>query len=204
MVRKRMQNIIGTIIGVLLLAGLVRAESLEPSGVLDSFHQAAAQADLDGYLRLLTPEMVFLGTDGSERWQGQQFREFVTDSFSNGLGWEYSSVQRSITFSPDKQTAWFDETLYNDALGQCRGSGVMLKTAEGWKITQYNLSLPLPNAMVPQVVADIAALEERPAPAVLLATEPATGAASQQVSQDPDPARNCTQKRHKTNRKAGC
>ena len=38
-----MRNVIGLVFGVLLLAGLVRAESAQEQGrVLDSFHQAAA------------------------------------------------------------------------------------------------------------------------------------------------------------------
>lgn len=211
-----MKSIASLIIGALIFAGLARAElAPEPGEVLDSFHQAATAANLDGYLSLLTPEVVFLGTDGTERWQGQEFREFVAESFSDGRGWQYLPVQRNVIVSPDGSSAWFDETLHNDALGQCRGSGVMLKTSAGWRIAQYNLSLPLPNAMVQQVASDIAAQQDQSAPSALLATEPvlqqattgngtAPGAASQQVSQDPDPARNCTQKRHKTNRKAGC
>mgnify|MGYP001814782519 FL=1 len=214
-----MRNVIGLVFGVLLLAGLARAEpAQEQARVLDGFHQAAATADLAGYLALLTQEMVFLGTDGSERWQGQEFRDFVSANFSAGRGWQYSSVQRRITVSPDARTAWFDETLHNDALGQCRGSGVMLKTSEGWKIAQYNLSVPVPNAMVQQVVADIAVLEGKPAPAAILAVEPAqqeatAGAAAAtpasatapaQEAAEPKPAGDCLRKRHKTNRKAGC
>lgn len=209
-----MRNVIGLVFGALLLAGLVRAESAQEQGrVLDSFHQAAATADLADYLALLTQEMVFLGTDGSERWQGQEFRDFVSDNFSAGRGWQYSSVQRRITVSPDARTAWFDETLHNDALGQCRGSGVMLKTSEGWKIAQYNLSVPVPNAMVQQVVADIAVLEGKPAPAAILAVEPANQQApvaaaaetpAAEAAVDPKPAGDCLRKRHKTNRKAGC
>jgi hypothetical protein len=208
------RNVIGLVFGALLLAGLVRAESAQEQGrVLDSFHQAAATADLADYLALLTQEMVFLGTDGSERWQGQEFRDFVSDNFSAGRGWQYSSVQRRITVSPDARTAWFDETLHNDALGQCRGSGVMLKTSEGWKIAQYNLSVPVPNAMVQQVVADIAVLEGKPAPAAILAVEPANQQApvaaaaetpAAEAAVDPKPAGDCLRKRHKTNRKAGC
>jgi len=208
------RNVIGLVFGALLLAGLVRAESAQEQGrVLDSFHQAAATADLADYLALLTQEMVFLGTDGSERWQGQEFRDFVSDNFSAGRGWQYSSVQRRITVSPDARTAWFDETLRNDALGQCRGSGVMLKTSEGWKIAQYNLSVPVPNAMVQQVVADIAVLEGKPAPAAILAVEPANQQAplaaaaetpAAEAAVDPKPAGDCLRKRHKTNRKAGC
>lgn len=214
-----MRNTIGLLIGVFLLAGLVRGESTQEQGrVLDRFHQLAATANLDDYLALLTQEMVFLGTDGSERWQGQDFRDFVSANFNAGRGWEYSSVQRHINVSADARTAWFDEVLHNDALGQCRGSGVMLKTAEGWKIAQYNLSVPVPNAMLQQVVADIAVMEGKSAPAAMLAVEPVvpeetTAAAIEspapvtttaQEKVDPTPASGCMRKRHKTNRKAGC
>ena len=214
-----MRNLTGLIIGALLLAGFARAESSRELGrVLDSFHQAAATADVDGYLALLTQEVVFLGTDGSERWQGQEFRDFVSANFNSGRGWQYSSVQRRISISPDAHTAWFDETLHNDALGQCRGSGVMLKTSGGWKIAQYNLSVPVPNAMMEQVVADIAVLEGKPAPAAVLAVEPVvqdepgaaavenpvSAAPASQETVEPGSASGCMRKRHKTNRKAGC
>jgi hypothetical protein len=57
--------------------GLGQAEQ-----TLDNFHRAAAVADRDGYLALTTEDVVFLGTDGSERWQGEEFRDFVEGHFS--------------------------------------------------------------------------------------------------------------------------
>ncbi|WP_252739026.1 nuclear transport factor 2 family protein [Colwellia sp. D2M02] len=123
--------------------------------VLDSFHQAAGQADATRYLALLTPNAVFLGTDASERWNKAQFSEFVTPHFTRGDGWLYQSVERNITLLANADVAYFDELLTNDSYGLCRGSGVLMKTSNGWKIAQYSLSVPLPNPIAKQLIEQI-------------------------------------------------
>lgn len=122
---------------------------------LDAFHAAAADASERRYFDLMIEDVVFLGTDGTERWQGQAFRDFVSGHFSKGRGWSYRTTQRNIAVAPDGQSAWFDELLENEHLGQCRGSGTLLLTGQGWKITQYNLSMPVPNNMAGQLAAKI-------------------------------------------------
>jgi hypothetical protein len=61
--------------------------------------------------------------------------------------------------------AWFDELLESPHLGTCRGSGVLVAVGGSWKITQYNLSIPIPNALADAVVKQIAdsAKAKRPA-----------------------------------------
>ena len=127
---------------------------------LNQFHAAASRGDQAAYLGLLTEEFVFLGTDGTERWQGQAFRDFVASHFSKGKGWTYTLANRRLTVSPRGNTAWFDELLDNDHLGRCRGSGVLVRSDAGWKIAQYNLSVPVPNSMVVTMATAIKALEE--------------------------------------------
>lgn len=61
------------------------------------------------------------------------------------------------SFAGDGATAWFDELLANDAYGTCRGSGVLLLTESGWRIAQYNLSIPIPNELAAKIVAVIRA-----------------------------------------------
>ena len=45
--------------------------------------------------------------------------------------------------------AWFDERLYNEKLGDCRGTGVLVRDASSssaeWRIAQYNLLMAIPN-----------------------------------------------------------
>jgi ketosteroid isomerase-like protein len=207
-----------------VLAAMVQAdEQAELTATLNNFHQAATNADMDRYFAAMTDDVVFLGTDGSERWQGQDFRDFVQSNFSAGRGWTYLPVARNVALSADGQTAWFDETLQNDGLGTCRGSGVLVKLGGEWKIAQYNLSVPVPNAMVHDVVSDIAALD---APVQTTAESAGTAAGAPVASaMTPEAAvvddaiaepstvgqpeaqavrAGCTRKRFKTNRKAGC
>lgn len=123
--------------------------------LLDGFHQAASQADEKTYLGSLTEDSVFLGTDASERWTKQQFSSFVKPYFNKGQGWTYYPMKRHISILSDGKTAFFDELLENEKYGQCRGSGVLVKTSKGWKIAQYNLSIPMPNALANQFVKQI-------------------------------------------------
>ncbi len=141
-----------TVFVLAALPALARADAEgEVNAALDGFHAAAAAANQDAYEALMTEDVVFLGTDGSERWQGEAFRRFVGDNFSRGRGWQYTPTQRNVSVSADGRTAWFDEALENASLGNCRGSGVLVKGSAGWQIAQYNLSVPIPNGLVDSV-----------------------------------------------------
>jgi len=122
---------------------------------LDKFHQAAANAKLEEYFDLFADDAVFLGTDGSERWTKSEFRLYVEPLFKKNIGWLYTSQERHITQIDDSDVAFFDEQLNNQTYGDCRGSGVLVKTQHGWKILQYNLSVPVPNPIAAEVVQKI-------------------------------------------------
>ncbi len=127
--------------------------------VLDSFHAAASKADEAGYLALLAPDAVFLGTDGGERWAGETYRAFIHSCFSRGIGWTYAPSLRSVGIAADGRTAWFDEHLENASYGACRGTGVLQLRHGKWKVEQYNLTIPLPNELAGEIVARIRAAE---------------------------------------------
>jgi len=128
--------------------------------VLNSFHQAAADAKSDAYFNLLTDDAIFLGTDASERWTKEEFKAFVVPYFSKGRGWLYTPTQRDTSLIQDGNVAFFDELLFSESYGVCRGSGVLYKTKVGWKIAQYNLSIPMPNGIAKALVKQIKALEQ--------------------------------------------
>ena len=115
--------------------------------VLDAWHAAAASADEEKYFSYFTPDAVFLGTDGTERWTRDEFRKWAHPYFARVKAWSFHSTARWISFSPDRSVAWFDEALHTPNLGPCRGSGVLIATPAGWKIAQYNLSIPIPNGL---------------------------------------------------------
>jgi ketosteroid isomerase-like protein len=123
--------------------------------VLDELHAAASASEFESYFDLYTTDAVFMGTDGSERWDIDEFKAYAKPRFEAGKGWTYVSTDRSIYVADDSRIAWFDETLENENLGSCRGSGVLVKVGERWKIAQYNLSVPIPNALVRGVVESI-------------------------------------------------
>jgi hypothetical protein len=126
------------------------------AAVLDGFHAAAAAADEEKYFAALAPDAVFLGTDATERWTREEFRKFAHPYFAKGKAWTYKPTARWISFAPDRTVAWFDELLDSPHMGACRGSGVLVRTAEGWKIEQYNLSIPIPNDLAEGVTKQIA------------------------------------------------
>ena len=119
---------------------------------LDDFHDAASRADEQRYFAHFAPEGVFLGTDGSERWDVSAFRAYAHPYFAKGKGWTYRATARHVQLSPDGSVAWFDEVLENASYGPCRGTGVLRKTNGNWKIAQYNLTIPIPNDLAKTVV----------------------------------------------------
>ena len=127
--------------------------------VLDDFHRAASEADGRTYFGLFDPDGVFLGTDATERWTVEEFRVYAMPHFDRARGWTYTPLERHVTISDDGSTAWFDERLYNEGLGETRGSGVLVRRDGAWKVAQYNLTIPVPNELAAEVVERIRALE---------------------------------------------
>lgn len=135
----------GSALAMSRLTSSMTPEADEVSATLDAFHGAAASADGEAYFSLFAPNGVFIGTDKSERWPVETFKEYALPIFASGRGWTYVMTERHIDFSPDGQTAWFDELLNNEGYGTSRGSGVLIRTGGDWKITQYHLTFPMPN-----------------------------------------------------------
>jgi ketosteroid isomerase-like protein len=131
------------------------------AAVLDQLHAAAAKADGPAYFALYTPDAVFLGTDVTERWTIPAFRAYAQPYFDKGQGWTYAARQRQVTIAPVecRCVAWFDEVLDSASYGTARGTGTLVKTADGWKVTQYALTFPIPNDVADEVIARIKAFE---------------------------------------------
>jgi hypothetical protein len=130
--------------------------------VLDDWHLAAAQADEGRYFGHLAEGAVFLGTDATERWPKAAFQTWAHPIFLRGKAWSFKATRRALTLSQDGRTAWFDEDLDTPNLGPARGSGVLTREQGRWRIQQYNLSVPIPNALLESVKAQIEALAKNP------------------------------------------
>ena len=127
------------------------------AAVLDRLHEAAAEADATAYFALFTDGAVFLGTDVTERWTLPEFRAFAEPYFADGRGWTYEATERHVDVAPDGDIAWFDEILWNETYGTCRGTGVLIRTDAGWRIVQYNLTIPIPNELARELTERIKA-----------------------------------------------
>jgi ketosteroid isomerase-like protein len=141
------------------LSAADRAADLVASGrVLDGFHDAAARADETAYFELLAPNAVFFGTDAGERWDKEQFRAFAHPYFAKGQGWTFKPRDRHLDQSRSGEVIWFDEMLDSESYGVCRGTGVLERQPDGaWRITQYHLTIPIPNDLAKEFVARIRA-----------------------------------------------
>jgi ketosteroid isomerase-like protein len=128
--------------------------------VLNKYHQTAAKGQLEAYFDLFTDDAVLMGTDGSERWNVEEFKAYVTPFFSKGIGWLYTPKERHINFVDTGKVAFFDELLFSESYGNCRGTGVLINTKDGWKIAQYSLSVPMPNDLAKSLIKQIKLFEQ--------------------------------------------
>lgn len=125
-------------------------DSLSITVMLDSFNIAAANADYNGYFNYFDEDGVFMGTDASEHWNKEQFMVWAKPFFDRKKTWHFTSMQRHIFIDPSHEMAWFDELL-DTQMKICRGSGVLKKVNNQWKIKQYVLSMTIPNPLSDQV-----------------------------------------------------
>jgi hypothetical protein len=135
------------------------ADQVAIADVLDQFHAAASRADGSAYFALFAPGGVFIGTDAGERWSLSEFRAYAEPFFSKGQGWTYAPRSRTVVLGPDGRTAWFDELLDSQNYGTSRGTGVLVRRPEGWRIAQYALTFPIPNDLSKEMTGRIKAWE---------------------------------------------
>lgn len=119
--------------------------------LMDDWHHAAAVADEDKFFGSMTPDGIYLGTDASERWLRDEMKEWSAKYFAKETAWAFTAHDRQVYFSQNGQMAWFEELL-DTWMGPCRGSGVLQKTSEGWKIKHYNLAVAVSNEVVNEYI----------------------------------------------------
>lgn len=130
------------------------------SQVLDKLNEYAASADFKNYFDLYAEESTFIGTDATEIWNKKEFMAYAKPHFDKGRAWNFKSLKRNITFSKDGKYAWFDELL-DTQMKICRGSGVLEKIGNHWKIRQYVLSMTIPNEVSGDVIKTKSDLENK-------------------------------------------
>ena len=117
---------------------------------IDGWHQDAANADMS-YFDKMAPKGTYLGTDPTENWSTEEFREWSRKYFEGGEAWDFKPTMRNVYFSEDQNYVWFDELL-DTWMGVCRGSGVLSKSEDSWVLEHYHLSMTIPNETTIKVI----------------------------------------------------
>ena len=128
-----------------------KVDEQQISILLDGFNKAAATADYNTYFDFFAEDAIFIGTDATERWTKPAFKVWAKPYFDKKTTWNFTALQRNIYFDSDSNMAWFDELLQTQ-MKICRGSGVLKKQANQWKIKQYVLSTTVPNKVLDSVI----------------------------------------------------
>jgi len=127
--------------------------------LLDSFNQAAARADYSQYFNYFTDDATFIGTDAAENWDKKAFMAWSKPYFDKKTTWKFKSLERHIYFGKNADIAWFDELL-NTQMKICRGSGVVVRQNNQWKVQQYVLSVTIPNSDIDAIIKIKAPIED--------------------------------------------
>jgi hypothetical protein len=169
---------------LLVTVGTAPARGDSADAVLDALHEAGAASEPAGFFAQMTPGTVVLGVDGAGLLEGPVLRTHFEERFAAGNAWDYRSTARSIRYSTDGDMAWFTESLESPDGGHGWGSGVVTRTAAGWRVAQYSVI----TASGSTGTASAPARQE----------SEATPAAGQQER------KRCRRMRHKTNKVSNC
>ena len=121
----------------------------ELDALIDVLHQDAHEGNFQTYFDRYSTDAIFLGTDKTERRTVEEFKAYAEPAFEDGNGWTYEVVERNWEGSGN--TRWFDEILFNEKLGHCRGTGVVQLINDEWKIAHYALTMLVPNSIASEI-----------------------------------------------------
>lgn len=127
-------------------------EAIEASAntFIDQWHRDAANAEM-AYFDKMAPEGTYLGTDPTENWSTEEFRNWARKYFEEGEAWDFTPRDRNVYLAEDGKYIWFDELL-DTWMGVCRGSGVLSAKGDSWQLEHYHLSMTIPNDLTIKVI----------------------------------------------------
>ena len=146
---KLYKNGILTILSFFIIFNINADDQLHIDTLLNGLHQDAHEGNFDSYFDRYSSDAIFLGTDKTERWTIKEFKAYAKPAFADGHGWTYKVIDRN--WEGNGNTLWFDEILFNEKLGHCRGTGVVQLINDEWKIAHYALTMLIPNSIASEV-----------------------------------------------------
>jgi hypothetical protein len=126
---------------------------------VDEWHQDAAHAR-PAYFDKIASDGIYIGTDKTERWTREAFRTWAQPAFARPVAWAFTPLHRHVNFTPNRQMIWFDEQV-RSSMGLLQASGVMRPTPASFEIVHYQLSIAVPNEVIPEVTGAIKAFESK-------------------------------------------
>jgi len=81
-------------------------------------------------------------------------------AFARPVAWAFTPLHRHVQFSQDRAFIWFDEQV-RSSMGILQASGVIRPAADRFEMVHYQLSIAVPNDVIPQVTATIKAFESK-------------------------------------------
>ena len=127
---------------------------------IDRWHLAASEANAAVFFGSMADNSIYIGTDARERWTKAEFVSFAKPYFDQGKAWDFKPYDRDLHVTSDDQVVWFSELL-TTWMGVCRGSGILTKAPQGWKIEQYHLSVTVPNDLIKDFIALVENFEKK-------------------------------------------
>ena len=146
---KLYKNEILTILSFFIIFYINADDQIHIDTLLNGLHQDAHEGNFDSYFDRYSSDAIFLGTDKTERWTIKEFKAYAKPAFADGHGWTYKVIERN--WEGNGNTRWFDEILFNEKLGYCRGTGVVQLINDEWKIAHYALTMLIPNSIAAEV-----------------------------------------------------
>lgn len=153
-----MNQITAFVLSILLTCVASAQPEKDVDALLSRMHEASKNADVT-YFDLFADDAVFFGTDLWERWTKDEFAALYKPYMESGRGWEFKMRDRRIALQPCGTIALFDEALFSDSFGPCRGSGAARLDDGGWRIVRYHLDITVPNDVVDDLVPMISEYE---------------------------------------------
>lgn len=153
------------LLGLSLIANAAHAATdadltRQVNAFVDGWHDDAAHTRM-AYFDKIAKDGVYIGTDRSELWTRDAFKAWAKKYFDAKSAWTFKATRRNVYASGDKSLIWFDELLDTKNMGHAMASGVIRKTATGFEIVHYQLSVAVPNAVVDQVTGIIGEHEKK-------------------------------------------
>jgi len=127
---------------------------------VNEWHDDAAHAR-PAFFDKIASDAIYIGTDKTERWGREAFREWARPAFARPVAWAFTPLHRNVQFSADRKFIWFDEQVRSSSMGILQASGVVRPTASSFEMVHYQLSIAVPNDVIPQVTGTIKAFESK-------------------------------------------